>query len=258
VLLPIRQINVTPEGIPILAGSASPETKRPPAAIRRIRSAVPANPTIAPMRPTPPIVSMHGAGAPYGKTWGPPVKYVRIPGGEQGTVATLKVMKQVVLGPWGHRNPEVVELARMITDGASPGPEKNYREMAGRILEFMKTHVDYRLDPSGLEYVPTPWYTLLVSGKEDCDGHSVATAALAMALGMKAAFRTVKGDPNRKDQWSHVYPVIGFVERGKTVWLTADSTQAESYLGWDPPQEKLFGMKTWVITPSMEDREWEA
>jgi transglutaminase-like putative cysteine protease len=202
----------------------------------------------------PDTASQTNGSKPYGMTWGAPVKYVRIPAGERGTVATLKVMKQLVLGPWGHRNPEVVNLARLIVEGTSRGPAKNYRAMAEKILAFMKTNVDYVLDPAGLEYVPTAWHTLLVSGKEDCDGHAVSIASLAMALGMKAGFRTVKGDPGRPEQWSHVYAVIGVPgKKGKVEWLTADSTQPESYLGWDPPEGKLFGMKTWVIDPSIEE-----
>jgi hypothetical protein len=523
-------------------------------------------------------------GGPYKEiTWGPPIKYVSIPSGEEGTRATLKIMKQLVLSPWGHRNPEVVWLARQIVEGVSPGATKDYRAQAEAILQFMKKNVDYRLDPSGLEYVPTPWYTLLVTGREDCftqgtkvllregmrlvpvetlrkgdeiwgldrwskvtnvwgdkgvlptwritlnnggsmrltpdhkvfvarcnrhvgrvksrpcacpvderevirvrvselrpgmvvtqpseidygtgemdperalveglylsdgwttesrdfrisgldgkpkeaqklrvqeicerlgirtnwhrkyitvndpdwtvrlkqmgtrapqkrapsinlmkecadallegiladsgkntkgdsltftstsydlwlqarvllkmqgmecsswfirdhgglgknpvwrlatrdknrsdgnrpkllrvkeverdevalpcfdietddhhvwlpeadwtvsqcDGHATAIAALAMALGMKAGFRTVRGDPSRPNQWSHVYAVIGIGQGGKTTWLTADSTQQESYLGWDPPEGKLLGMKTWVIDPSMGDAQWD-
>lgn len=199
------------------------------------------------------LAKRRGPEQPYPMTWGPPTKYIEIPGGERGTVATLKIMKELVLGQWGHRNPEVVMLAQKIVDHL---PSKDYRAEADALLQFMKENVRYRLDPAGLEYVPTPWYTLLVSGNEDCDGHSTATAALAMALGHKAAFRTVKGDPSRPEQWSHVYAVIGVPDKGKIEWLTADSTQKESYLGWDPPQGKLYGMKTWVIDPSLEEDKW--
>jgi len=362
---------------------------------------------------------MHKGEKPYGgMSWGPPIKYVKIPGGEWGTVATLKVMKELVLGKWGHRNPEVVLLAKKIVANVSPGPTKDYEAMAGAILDFMKTRVKYELDSAGLEWVQTPHYTLLVSGSGDCfakgtkvllreghrlvpieslrvgdevwgldrwsrventwergvratwrvelnngtsvrltpehkvfrsvcdsltcggpdgphdfrracriervlvsdlrpgdvvtkpehgsvfaarvasdgalrvlcvtrdgfevdcfdvatddhyvwlpeadwttsqcDDHSTATAALAMALGFRAGFRTVKGDRGRPEQWSHVYPVIGISAGKEDVWLTADSTQKESVLGWDPPEGKLFGMKTWVIDPqTAEGLEWD-
>lgn len=209
-----------------------------------------------------PALQRKHAARTYGKryppvTWGPPVQYVRIPHGEAGTRATLKIMKQVVLGPWGHRNPEVVELARQVVSHVSPGAEKDYRAMVQAIFEFMRTNMNYRLDPAGLEYVPTPWYSLLVSGEDDCDGFSVSAVALGMALGLKGGFRTVKGDGDRPDQWSHVYAVIGIPERGKIVWLTVDGTQKEAFVGWDPPEGKLYGMKTWVIDPRLGDDDWE-
>jgi transglutaminase-like putative cysteine protease len=240
-LLPVQQIS-SPNGVATFTGKARPSV---PPAIQRVMDAK---------------AGKAGGQGPYkGMTWGPPIKYVEIPKGEAGTRATLKIMKQLVLSPWGHRNPEVVWLARQIVSDISPGPQKDYRAMAQALLEFMKTNVAYRLDPSGLEYVPTPWYTLLVSGHEDCDGHATATAALAMALGMRAGFRTVRGDRSRPDQWSHVYAVIGVPAKGgKTTWLTADSTQEESYLGWDPPEGKTLGMKTWVIDPSMERTSWHS
>lgn len=238
-LLPAKQIS-GPGGVQIFTG-AKPRPSVPPAIQRVIEQRA----------------GKAGGHGPYkGMSWGPPIKYVEIPSGEAGTRATLKIMKQLVLSPWGHRNPEVVWLARQIVEEVSPGPQKDYRAMAGAILDFMKQNVDYRLDPSGLEYVPTPWYTLLVTGREDCDGHATAAAALAMALGLKAGFRTVRGDPSRPDQWSHVYAVIGIPKKGKTEWLTVDSTQEESFLGWDPPEAKTLGMKTWVIDPSMERTTW--
>lgn len=254
-LLPVRQKTITvPGGRLVRVGTASP---------RGLGSSMPMpalDPTSATKVPT--VIArkleakkLHGGDRPYDMQWGPPITYVQIPPGEKGTVATLKIMKKLALGSWGHRNPEVVMLAQQIVNHL---PSKDYRGEADAILQFMKRHVRYRYDPAGLEYVSTPWYTLLVSGNEDCDGHATAIAALAMALGHRAAFRTVKGDPGRPDAWSHVYPVIGIVESGKTVWLTADSTQKESYLGWDPPEGKLFGMKTWVIDPSLsEGSEWD-
>lgn len=211
------------------------------------------------MNKVPPAIQRHvQRQGPYeGMTWGPPIKVVKIPHGEAGTRATLKIMKSLVLSPWGHRNPEVIWITKKAVEGVSPGPAKDYEAMAGAILKFMKEHVNYELDPAGLEYVQTPHYTIANGGSGDCDDHSTAIAAMAMALGMKAGFRTVKGDSGRKDQWSHVYAVIGVPDKGKTKWLTADSTQPESYLGWDPPEGKLYGKKTWVIDPSLEESQWD-
>jgi hypothetical protein len=89
-----------------------------------------------------------------------------------------------------------------------------------------------------------------------CDDHATLISALAIASGHRAGFRTIKADPERPDSFSHVYPVIGVTKNGKLQWLAADSTQRESSLGWDP--DGLDRAVTWVIDPSMEDREWES
>jgi len=250
-LLPIRlDTSIAPDGRVMNFGMAAmgqPSVEAP---------GLPQEPRIAPaIERKRRARAIHKGKRPYEMVWGPPVKYVEIPSGEAGTVETLKIMKDLVLGSWGHRNPEVAMLAQQIV---SDLPSKDYKAEAQALFDFMREHVRYRLDPAGLEYVSTPWHTLLVSGNEDCDGHAVAIAALAMSLGHRAAFRTVKGDPNRPEQWSHVYGVIGITQNGQTEWLTADSTQKEAFLGWDPPEAKLFGMKTWVITPGLEEIEWDS
>jgi len=190
----------------------------------------------------------------------PDIKYLRIPPGEQGTFVTLKLMKKIVLGPWGHRHPDVVLLARQITSKTSPGLKKDYEAMADAVFKFAKANVPYRLDPAGLEWLQTPVYTLWGdNGKPvpaDCDDHAILIASLAMALGLQAAFRTVRGKGGGR--WVHVYAVIGWTKAGKTTWKSADSTQRRSTLGWDPPEASANGMKTWVIDPTLEeDREWE-
>jgi len=185
----------------------------------------------------------------------PDIKYVKIPHGEKGTVATLKIMKKLVMGPWGARNPQVVLLANRIRDHVT---SKDYRAEADAIYRYVKQHVKYKLDPSGLEWVQTPKYTLFERHAGDCDDHSTTIAALAIASGHRAAFRTVRGDPSRPNSWSHVYAAIGVTRGGQTEWFGADSTQQESTLGWDPPEGKRFGMATWVIDPNLaeEDKQW--
>lgn len=184
----------------------------------------------------------------------PDIQYVQIPAGEQGTVATLKLMKKLVFSPWGARNPDVALIARKIVSHVQ---SKDYEAEADAIFQYVKRHVRYRLDPVALEWLQTPRYTLTTQ-QGDCDDHSMVIASLALAAGHRAAFRTVKGDPQRPDAWSHVYGVIGVTKGGETQWYAADTTQQQSKLGWDPPESKLFGMATWVLEPdiSVEDRQW--
>lgn len=185
----------------------------------------------------------------------PDIKYVEIPPGEKGTVATLKIMKDLVLGPWGAYSPNVALLANQIRDRY---PSKNYEAEAEGIFRAVKDGlpgvlqaVKYKLDPAGLEWVQTPVFTLFERHAGDCDDHAGAVAALALASGFRAAFRTVRGDMARPDEWSHVYAVIGVTRKGQTHWYAADSTQSQASLGWDPPEALERGMKTWILDPTV-------
>lgn len=184
----------------------------------------------------------------------PPVQVYKIPAGEKGTIATLKLMKKLVMGPWGARNPQVVFLARDIVQHV---PSKDYWHEAQAIFEYVKGNVRYRLDPLALEWIQTPLYTLQTH-QGDCDDMSSLIASLALAAGHRAAFVTVAGDPQRPNSYSHVYAMIGVSRKGKTEWLAADATINDSTIGWEPPGEKVFKKTVWVIDPNVrvEDRQW--
>jgi hypothetical protein len=178
----------------------------------------------------------------------PKVKRIQIPDGEGSTVATLRVMEDAVTGPEGAHNAEVRHLVMKIVEGL---PSKAYEREVRAIYDFMFKNVRYTLDPRGLEWVQTPWYTLLVAGMGDCDDHATAIAALAIALGHGAGFRTVKGDPSRPDEWSHVYPIVGIRERGIPRWIPIDTTEiSKPRFGQDPPGADRVPQKNWVIAPA--------
>lgn len=177
----------------------------------------------------------------------PSVTISQIPNGEDGTIATLQKMADAVLGPEGAHNRDVRLLAQKIVEGV---PNKDYTAEAGAIFAFMRKEVRYTLDPRGLEWIQTPWWTLLVMGQGDCDDHATATCALATALGHGCGFRTVKGDRSRPNEWSHVYAVIGIRQNGKELWLPADSTEKYARLGADPPGAENVPMRTWVVVPA--------
>jgi transglutaminase-like putative cysteine protease len=178
----------------------------------------------------------------------PKVRRLEIPEGSRGTEMTLAAMRDAVTGSEGAHNAEVRHLAQKIVEGLPP---KAYEQEVRAIYDFMRANVRYTLDPRGLEWVQTPWYTLLVSGMGDCDDHATAIAGLAISLGHGAGFRTVKGDPGRPDDWSHVYPVIGIRENGVPRWIPLDTTEVRNpRFGEDPPGANRVPMKTWVIAPA--------
>jgi len=178
----------------------------------------------------------------------PKVERVEIPEGYGGTAATIEKMKQAVAGPEGAHNKEVRFLAQQIV---SEVPSKDYVAEARALFNFMRTGVRYTLDPRGLEWVQTPWFTLLVMGSGDCDDHAVATCALATALGHGCGFRTVKGDKRRPDEFSHVYAIVGVrLRNGKAKWLPLDSTEHGAQFGLDPPGAEAVPKKDWIVVPA--------
>lgn len=173
---------------------------------------------------------------------GPPVGYSNIPAGVAGTAETIKAMGQLAVQ--GSMHPEVVELARSITRHLAP---KDYRGEAAALYRWVKQHVRYVQDPRTIEWIQHPHYTLLVSGAGDCDDHATALLALGMALGHGGAFRTVKADPIRQDEYSHVYGMIGVRESDGAWWIPVDTTVAEAFPGWEPEAARVFGTRDWVV-----------
>ena len=158
---------------------------------------------------------------------------VEIPAGKKGTAATVAWMGRLALE--GSRSPGVIDLARRIVAGTG---HKDYVAQADAILQHMKRTVQYLRDPRGLEHVQTPSWTLYGVRAGDCDDHATAIAALALALGFEAGFRTVGATASH---FSHVYAVVNLDGR----WVALDSTIARSYLGWEP--EGVALSKTWRV-----------
>jgi hypothetical protein len=172
----------------------------------------------------------------------PQVAVIEIPDGEAGTAATIEVMRRLAVAD--AHNAEFTKWARAIVRDIS---SKDYRREGAAIYDFVKRNVKYRLDPRGLEWVQSPYWTLLVDGQGDCDDQSTLLVALCLALGHGCAFITVKVDPERPDDYSHVYAAIGIIEGGRERWIAMDTTQANQSFGWEPPANRILGKKVWVV-----------
>lgn len=184
----------------------------------------------------------------------PNVQLLGISKGDRGTEQTLNHMRDAVLGKLpkldrheGAHMPDVRFLSQKIV---SHVPSKDYVGEARAIYDFMVKHVRYTLDPRSLEWVQTPWWTLLVIGQGDCDDHATAIAALSVALGHGAGFRTVKGDPNRPSEWSHVYAIMGVRQDGREIWIPMDTTERNGKFGRDPRGSDRLPRKDWIIVPA--------
>jgi len=161
-----------------------------------------------------------------------------IPSGLRGTTATIAAMRKQAIT--GALNLDVRNLAESIIRGV---PNKDYQAEADAIFQWVKKNVRYTRDPLYAERVATPYHTLLVSGQGDCDDSSTAIAALAVSVGLPVEFVTVAADPKRPNSFSHIYARI----KVEDAWMGADATVPQSYLGWEPPVERVFAKKRWTI-----------
>ena len=177
-----------------------------------------------------------------------PQARVTIRDGDQGTQDTLEAMG--ALAVQAAHDPQFVDHARAIVAHL---PSKDYLGQARAIFKHVKKTVRYVYDPLALEVLTDPRWLLFVVGSGDCDEHAALIAALGMAVGLGGAFRTVglkddQTDPTKPPPWSHVYALLG-VPKGQDVeWLAADTTQKESYLGWEP-EARVERKGTWMIAP---------
>lgn len=65
----------------------------------------------------------------------------------------------------------------------------------------------------------------------DCDDYSMYGAALLLALGREPVFRTIAGDPNHPELYSHVY-LVSYLPDGTRV--PVDISHGK-YVGWEAP-----------------------
>ena len=113
-----------------------------------------------------------------------------------------------------------------------------------------KSGVKFVNDGWRTEQVRAPWWSLVIEGAGDCNSSfSTATAAMLMSIGIPAKFRTVKADPQRKDQFSHVYAVA--VIHGKD--LALDASVPFSRPGSEP--QVVYGVRDWPVS-YLEEDDW--
>ena len=178
-----------------------------------------------------------------------PIQRWRLTGNnDQQTAQTLEIMGRLAVE--ASRDPHMIDWARSLVADL---PNKAYEDEAARIFDHVKATVRYVHDPAGQETVTDPRWLLWVIGSGDCDDHSGPVAALGLALGMGAAFRTVattcETDPRTgvvTCPWAHVYAVLG-IPRGNVVeWIPADTAEG-SALGWEPPADRVRRSRTWML-----------
>jgi hypothetical protein len=107
------------------------------------------------------------------------------------------------------------------------------------IYQFVVTNVRYTGDMATIDTFSAPLRTLQMDG-EDCDGHCLVNAALAIANGFQAKARITS---NRGVTWDHIYCLAGLPKGRTEQWIALDTTLARakgdtSRFGQEPPRVK--------------------
>lgn len=127
------------------------------------------------------------------------------------------------------------------------------------VFEAVKTGTDqvkglekglkYMSDPRWADFFTSPSRTLKQAAQygyaaEDCDGAAALLCALLGSLGFVTGLRAWG---KTKDEYTHVYAVVGLPKIGWTELVGLDTTVEESEPGWEPP-------KGYVLTALLDGR----
>ena len=150
----------------------------------------------------------------------------QLPRGREGTIATLKHMREFVRKSIRSPDQRIRMKALDILNQARVPPRKWTAEISA-LHRFVRDQILYVKDPVGLELVQTPEATLDI-GRGDCDDKSTLLAALLEATGHPARFTVVgfSGNP-----FSHV---MTEAKSGDGRWIPLE-TIIPKEMGWFPP-----------------------
>lgn len=141
----------------------------------------------------------------------------------------------------GVRSPQLIYLARQVTRACAA---RDALCELRTIFRFTVENVRYTGDVAGVDTFSSPIRTLQMAG-EDCDGHTVLNAALAIANGFQAKARITS---NRGTTWDHIYCMVGLPKGRADRWIALDTTLARSRqdfsrFGVEPPRAKYQDFK---------------
>lgn len=143
-----------------------------------------------------------------------------IPDGKAGTVATLKIMRQITKA--GKTSLPVRNLALSLIGELS---QKDWFNEVKLLHRFVRDQIRYVKDIRGVETVQTPDVTLSLKAG-DCDDKSVLLAAMLEAIGHPTRFVAIGFRP---DDFVHVYVET----RIGTSWIPLETTEPVE-VGWTP------------------------
>jgi hypothetical protein len=131
----------------------------------------------------------------------------------------------------GVRAPRMLYIARQVVRSC---PARDLMCELQKIFWFTVTNVRYTGDIAGVDTFSSPMRTLQMGG-EDCDGHTVLNAALAILNGYQAKARITS---NKGVTWDHIYCMVGLPKGRTDRWIALDTTLGAHRFGIEPPRAK--------------------
>lgn len=138
-----------------------------------------------------------------------------------GTHATLKLMSGLVKK--FKRDPMIRDTATSLVAGLRP---RDWTGEARRLYEYVRDHIRYTRDVSGVETLQTPPVTMEMEAG-DCDDKSTLLAALLESIGHPTSF--VATGYREPQVFSHVYVETLLGKR----WVPLDASTDKPF-GWAP------------------------
>ncbi len=146
------------------------------------------------------------------------------------------------------KDPEMRKLALEVTSGCEARDDKCE---AKAIYNYVKKNLRYTGDigPHKLwAGGPVDSVDLYVTGKralqnggDDCDSHTITVSSLAILNGFTAKFKATSPYRWGRENYTHVYPLIGFPKNDPREWIAADTTlPGGDHFGEEAPHAKSF------------------
>jgi hypothetical protein len=169
--------------------------------------------------------------------------------GVVGTRATIEKMHKLVA--LGKLDPTFQKIATWIRMSVPQDRRGKTAETADAVFNWVEKHGIFQSDPFQIEKIEHPIEAMrpVIQNRKngtytgpglfvgDCDTFAIVTATLGGILGFQYAFETAKVDPQRPEEFSHVWSslLVG------SDWRPLDASTRGAYPGWRPPvDEKLL------------------
>src|SRR5262245_5268886 len=156
----------------------------------------------------------------------PRIQIVRVPRGNQGTLATAKIIAQMVQD--GAKDFYVRQKAIEIFRAYKVKPKNRWGEVCA-LFDFVKRNVRYTRDIFRVELLHSA-RRMLELRAGDCDDMTILLGAMLLSTGHPVRLILAGFRRNRPHSYSHIYPEVHV--RGR--WIAIDATVPKP-MGWAPP-----------------------